>query len=123
MVNVAQMVCLLPHERYELYMDAVDKLHKIITCLTNHTKCNILIGPAKKVACLWPFNHADKTMLKDKTEIQSIPVTSQYRIKAAGLQYQARNQIEEGTDAEKRSNAQLDLLLKKTFQRPQSGCL
>ena len=33
------MVHLLPHERYELYMDAVDKLDNMAKCLSDHNKC------------------------------------------------------------------------------------
>ncbi|CAL4121155.1 unnamed protein product, partial [Meganyctiphanes norvegica] len=38
-VNVAQMVHLLPHERYELFMKAVERLADMINCLSDHSKC------------------------------------------------------------------------------------
>ena len=38
-VNVAQMVHLLPHERYELYMKAVEHLADMTKCLSDHSKC------------------------------------------------------------------------------------
>lgn len=106
-VNVAQMVHLLPHERYQLYMDAVDKLDKMAKCVSDHSKCSTLTDPEKKVRCLWPLNHAEKKTLNDKNEIRSIPVISRYGIEAAGLQSQTRNQIgrqnqiQGGIDAER----------------------
>ena len=120
-VNIAQMVHLLPHERYELYMDAVDMLGNMAECLSDHSKCSSVIGPRKKVGCLWPLNHADKTLI-DKSEIRGIPVMSQYGTDAAGLQCQTRhqvsrqNQIARGIDAVKKSDAQLDLLVKEIFR-------
>ncbi|CAB4009077.1 Hypothetical predicted protein [Paramuricea clavata] len=50
-VNVAQMVQLLPHERYEMFMEA-------------------------KIRCLWPLNHEDKKTLKDKNEIRVVCETA-----------------------------------------------
>ena len=90
-VNIAQMVHLLPHERYELYMDAVDKLDNMAKCLSDHSKCSSVIGPPKKVGSLWLLNHADKNTLIDKSETRGIPVMSQYGTDAAGLQCQTRH--------------------------------
>ena len=117
-VNIAQMVHLLPHERYELYMDAVDMLGNMAECLSDHSKCSSVIGPPKKVRCLWSLNHADKKTLIDKSEIRGIPVMSQYGIDAAGLQCQTRHQVstQNQIDAVKKSDAQLDLLVKQIFR-------
>ena len=120
-VNIAQMVHLLPHKRYELYMDAVDMLGNMAEYLSDDSKCSSVIGPQKKVGCLWPLNHADKKTLIDKSEIQSIPI-SQYGTDAAGLECQTRhqvsrqNQIARGIDAMKKSDGQLDLLVKEIFR-------
>ena len=46
-VNVAQMVHLLPHERYELYMKAVERLD-MIKCLSYHRKCKSYVADEKK---------------------------------------------------------------------------
>ena len=69
-VNVAQMVHLLPHERLELFMEAVDVLPKIEECLDDHSKCNSLAPESKKQRCLWPLNQADKKGLKEMNEIR-----------------------------------------------------
>ena len=84
-INVAQMVHLLPHERHKMYMDAVDKFKKMAQCLTDHSKCESLVTPGQKIRCLWPMNHKDKTSLKEKNEIRGIPVISSYEVQAAGL--------------------------------------
>jgi hypothetical protein len=115
-VNVAQMVHLLPHERYEMFMEAVGELDKMAKCLSDHCKCDSLVIPGKKMRCLWPMNHKDKKTLAKENEIQGILIIQSHGIHAAGLQTQTRreneqNQINKGIDAEKTSNKQLQLLI------------
>ena len=85
-INVAQMVHLLPHERYEMYMNAVGKLEKMAQCLSDHSKCESLVPLGEKIRCLWSMKHKDKTSLKEKNEIRSIPIVSSHEIQAAALQ-------------------------------------
>eukprot|EP00112_Aurelia_sp_Birch-Aquarium-sp1_P002197 Seg1236.6 transcript_id=Seg1236.6/GoldUCD/mRNA.D3Y31 product="hypothetical protein" protein_id=Seg1236.6/GoldUCD/D3Y31 len=47
-VNTAQMVHLLPHKRYELFMKAVNQFGKICQCLNDHRKCQSFATPGKK---------------------------------------------------------------------------
>ena len=115
-VNVAQMVHLLPHERYEMFMEAVGELDKMAKCLSDHCKCDSLVIPDKKIRCLWPLNHEGKKTLEEKNTIRGIPIISSNGIQVAGLQTQTRreneqNQINKGIDAETTSDKQLQLLI------------
>ena len=47
-VNVAQMVHLLPHERYELYMKAVEHLADMTKCLSDQSKCGVFVVKENK---------------------------------------------------------------------------
>ena len=71
-VNAAQIVDVLPHERFELFMKEVGMLNKMVKCLCDHRNCAKFVE--KKVTCLFPLFHADKESLQTKGEIRNIPV-------------------------------------------------
>lgn len=115
-VNIAQMVHLLPHKRYELFVEAVEHFEKMKQCLTDHTKCNSLAPEGRGQRCLWPLNHGDKSSLRGKNEIGEIPIILQHAIQAAGLQSETRRQttimIDNNMhDAEAKSDEQILSLL------------
>ena len=72
-VNVAQMVRLLPHERYDLFMKAVNEYEPMLSCLDDHSKCNILL-PNEDDSCYWPLYHADQKTLRESQMIRGIKV-------------------------------------------------
>ena len=119
-INVAQMVHLLPHERHKMYMDAVGKLGNMARFLSDHSKCESFSTVDEKVRCLWPMNHKDKTSLKERNEIRGIPVISSHEIEAAGLQTltrreRERDEIRKGVDAQQTSDKQLQFLINELY--------
>ena len=90
-VNVAQMVNVLPHERFDLFMKEVSVLDKMAKCLTSHKNCGTLVEENAKVKCLLPLLHADKESLQNKGEIRNIPVIEENPVVAAGLSSRTRN--------------------------------
>ena len=58
-VQVTQMVHLLPHERLDMFNKAVKHLSTMALC-QDHAKCAQFTDKAAQVKCLWPLNHTDK---------------------------------------------------------------
>ena len=115
-VNVAQIVNLLPHERLELFMKEVNFLEKMKKCLSDHKKCSNYVDEKAKTRCLFPLLHADRDSLQTKGEIQKIPVVDQSAAIAAGLQSRTRHmgrqaKIAQNVDAEKQVDKRLQMLI------------
>lgn len=115
-VNVAQIVNLLPHERLELFLKEVNVLDKMKKCLSNHKKCSNYMDEKAKIRCLFPLLHADRDSLQTKGEIQKIPVVDQSEVIAAGLQSRTRHMgrqatVAQNVDAEKQVEERLQMLI------------
>ena len=93
-VNITQLVYLLPHERFDHFMKAVDLFNIMEQSLCDHSKCNSLApeGMGQRQKCLWPFYHKSKETLQERNEIRSIPIFLQYAVQSAGLQRETRRQ-------------------------------
>ena len=120
-VNVAQKVHLLPHERLDLHNLGVGVLQSMIGCLQDHEKCSQVALPDSKVKCLWPLNHTDKRTLAAEGKIRSLTVTNQQQTRAAGLSARTRQTTVEqilhsGEDAIAKSDKQLIQLVKELFK-------
>jgi hypothetical protein len=79
-VNISQLVHLLPHERFERFMKAVDRFQMMEQSLCDHRKCDLLAPEDKDRKCLWPMYHKSKETLQEKNEIRSIPILQQYAV-------------------------------------------
>ena len=107
-VNISQMIHLLPHERLEKCMDAFAVFQKMKECFNDHSMCKSLLPDGYKKKCLWPLNHKDKQTLKEKSEIRGIPVISENTIRAAGLQTETRSmRVKEQPSGQSTSNKQI----------------
>ena len=120
-VNVAQMVHLLPHERMDLFNQAVNILSKMADCLEDHSKCAGLCKPGSKVKCLWPLNHKDKTTMVEKKQIMGLDIHNQYEVRAGGLSARTRQTREielaaASEDAVDKSDIELSALVKELFR-------
>ena len=91
-VNISQLVHLLPHERFECFMKAVDLFQIMGQSLCDHRKCDSLAPEGRDQKCLWPMYHKSKETLQEKNEIRSIPILQQYAVQSAGLQSETRRQ-------------------------------
>jgi hypothetical protein len=80
-VNVAQMVHLLPHVRMDLYFKAVGEFKLMEKYIEHHSNCK-----ADSVQCPWKLNHTDKITLDTHKTIMELPVLDEHEEKAAGLQ-------------------------------------
>ena len=119
-VNVAQMIHLLPHERLELYLSKVQVFDDMEKCLNDHSQCNIY-SENKKIKCMWPLNHNDKRDLIKKGEIRKIPIIDKTTTKAAGLNVETRcsqslEHRNKDISAEKISDKELILLVKELYR-------
>ena len=83
-VQVTQMVRLLPHERLDLYNEAVNSLRNMAHCL-NHQNCEQYSLSEDKVKCLWPLSHKDKLTYAEEGTIRGLPIRTQHSVPAAGL--------------------------------------
>eukprot|EP00794_Sanderia_malayensis_P014467 gene14467-15971_t len=115
-VNAAQIVNLLPHERLELFMKEVTVLGKMKKCLSDHKNCSSYVDEKAKVRCLFPLLHADRDSLQTNGEIQKIPVVDQSATIAASLQSRTRQMgrqatIAQNVDAEKQVHERLEMLI------------
>ena len=111
-VQITQMVHLLPHERLDLYNKAVGRMKHMAFALEDHSNCEKFLPPDSKIKCLWPKNHEVKKSLADKKEIRGLKILGQHPVRAAGLGVTTRKQAEEnivlaGKDPEKTSNERL----------------
>ena len=68
MVNISQLVHLLPHERFECFMKAVDIFQRMEQSLCNHRKCESLAPEGTDQKCLWPMYHKSKETLQDRMQ-------------------------------------------------------
>ena len=89
-VNISQLVHLLPHERYERFMKAVDHFQSMGHSLCDHRKCDLLAPDGADQKCLWPIHHKSKETLQERNEIRNIPIFMQYGVQSAGLQSETR---------------------------------
>ena len=110
-VQVTQMVHLLPHERLDVYNKAVGQLKAMALC-QDHASCASLCEKDAKVQCLWPLNHADKKSFEDKGKIRDLTVINKHGIRAGGLQVATRKeandrQVRAGEDTVKESDKKL----------------
>ena len=90
-VNVAQIVNLLPHERYDKFMAEVEILHDMEACIYDHEKCTRDVDRK----CLFPLLHNDRKSLKDMGKIQGVVIVNQAPVAAAGLERSTRNMVKE----------------------------
>ena len=90
-VQVTQMVHLLPHERLDAYNKAVKDLNNMAKCL-DHSNCSQFLKSEEKTKCLWPIHHADKASHKETGTIRDMPVVNKHGVRAAGLQVRTRRQ-------------------------------
>ena len=120
-VNVAQKVHLLPHERLDQHNLGVGVLKYMLDCLEDHSKCSRFSKPDSKVKCLWPLNHNDKKTLADNKKIREISIANQHQIRAAGLSVKTRQAtleqfLHSEEDAIAKSDKQLIVLVKELFR-------
>ena len=90
-VQVTQMVHLLPHERLDMYSKAVKKLSNMALCL-DHENCAELSEHDTKGNCLWSLYHADKKSFREKGKIRDLTVVNKHGVRAAGLQVATRRE-------------------------------
>ena len=119
-VNVAQMVNVLPHKRFDLFMKEVSVLHKMAKCLTSHKNCGTLVEENAKVKCLFPLLHADKQSLQTTGKIRNIPVIEENPVVAAGLLSRTRNMqrqasISQDVNAEEQVKGRLSMLISTLY--------
>ena len=88
-VNVAQIVNLLPHERYDKFMAEVAILHDMEECLSDHEKCRENVDRK----CLFPLLHNDQTSLKEMGKIQDVVIVNQASVAAGGLERGTRDMV------------------------------
>lgn len=93
-VQVTQIVHLLPHERLDLYTEAVSRL-KNMALAQDHNNCEKFFKPEEKIKCLWPMNHADKKSYMEKIMIRDMPILDKHGVEAAGLGLFTRRQAGE----------------------------
>ena len=87
-VNTAQEVHLLPHERIDRYFEAVEEMKLMEKCLAHHEDCHICKPNSDpKTVCLWKLNHADKDSLKKSKSIRGLPVIDQHEEKGKNIFY------------------------------------
>ena len=107
-VQVTQMVHLLPHERLDLYNKSVQRLIDMGHC-QNHQDCARYAGDDDKIKCLWPLSHEDKKTFKEDSKIRKLPIQKEVPVRAAGLQVVTRNQAaERSISAEDNSEERTD---------------
>ena len=90
-VQVTQMVTLLPHERLDLYTKAVSRLDNM-GLAQDHKDCEQFFNGDEKVKCLWPVHHADKKTYKEKKMIRGMYILDEQGVQAAGLGILTRRQ-------------------------------
>ena len=117
-VQITQMVHLLPHERLDLYNKSVGHMRNMALALEDHKNCEKYLQPDTKIKCLWPKNHGDKKSLLESKEIRGLKIVGNHPVRAAGLAVTTRRQTEEitvlaGKDPEKTSNERLLKLVKE----------
>ena len=110
-VQVTQMVTLLPHERLDKYTRAVQRLKNMALC-QDHKNCAQFFSEEEKKKCLWPMNHADKRSYREEKSVRGMAILDQHGVRAAGLSILTRRQKGENfvtskVDAEKSSDAKL----------------
>ena len=110
-VQVTQMVHLLPHERLDMYTKAVKMLSTMALC-QDHVKCAEHCDESVKVKCFWPLNHADKRSFSEKGKIRDLTVVNKHGVRAAGLQVTTRKEtgdrlVRAGEDTVKKSDEKL----------------
>ena len=93
-IQVTQMVHLLPHERLDLYNKALEGLKNMAHTL-DHKNCEQFLPPGASIKCLWPLSHEDKATYKQEGTIRNLKISSQHGIQAAGLQVRTRGQTGE----------------------------
>ena len=93
-IQVTQMVHLLPHERLDLYNKALEGLKNMAHCL-DHKNCEQFLPPGVSIKCLWPLSHEDKATYKQEGTIRNLKISSQHGIQAAGLQVRTSGQTGE----------------------------
>ena len=72
MVQITQMVHLLPHERLDLFNKGVRHMRNLALCLEGHKHCEQYFQTDAK--CLWPKNHADRKSLVENKEIRGLTI-------------------------------------------------
>lgn len=115
-VQVTQMVRLLPHERYDLYTKGMKHMKDMALTL-DHNNCGAVCGQEQ---CLWPTNHADKKSLKDKSSIRNLPVLESQCVGNAGLGTATRRNVKVSDSVEK-TVERSDSLLKELVNELHKG--
>ena len=119
-VNISQLVHLLPHERYERFMKAVDHFQSMGQSLCDHRKCELLAPEGADQKCLWPIYHKSKETLQERNEIGNIPIFMQYGVQSAGLQSETRRQSanarSNNRDAEENADKKIQSLVEEIHQ-------
>ena len=114
-VQVTQMVHLLPHERLDMYYKAVKQMRSMALC-QDHSKCAEFSDRGAK--CLWPLNHEDKRTFSEKGKIRDLTVINKQGIRSAGLQVVTRREAGErlvraGENTVEESDAKLAQVVKE----------
>ena len=115
-MNDTQIVNLLPHEQYSLFMKEVEMLDKMHTCLPDHSKCDQYAETNAGIKCLLPLLHADNDSLQSSCKIQNVVVVDRAPVVAGGLErrtgiMEKENETSENDPTEKHVNDKLQTLL------------
>ena len=111
-VQITQMVHLLPHERLDKYNKALKQLRSMALC-QDHTNCAVQFSDENaEDKCVWPVSHADKKTFQEKGKIRDLTVVNKHGIRAAGLQVATRKEtggrlVRAGEDTVKQSDSKL----------------
>ena len=73
-VNVAQKVHLLPHQRLDQFNQAVSVFKDMLECLEDHSMCAKFFNSSRKGKCLWPLNRMDKRTLEEESQIMGLDI-------------------------------------------------
>ena len=110
-VQISQMVHLLPHERLDLHNKSVKKLSSMALC-QDHAQCSEVCDASSTAKCLCPLNHADKRSFAETGRIRDLTIINKHGVKAAGLQVATRKEsgdrlVRAGEDTVKKSDKKL----------------
>ena len=110
-VQVTQMVHLLPHERLDMYNEAVKRMKNMVLAI-DHADCVKFFKPEDKNKCMWPKYHKDKQSYNQEKKIKGMAVLDKHEVEAAGLSILTRRQAKEnivraGVEPDKKSDERL----------------
>ena len=87
------MVHLLPHERIDLYMEAVTKMKNMALAI-DHKNCEKFFKSDAAKKCLWPKYHRDKKSYLEEGKIRDMAILDKHGVEAAGLSILTRRKPE-----------------------------